>query len=217
MCALPALSQARMSDPTMWHQLMRPAAARRLVACQWGAGGLPPCSPSYLAGAPAQRLGIPGGPGMCSLKWALPGRREELFSGQNTCAKAPTPGSLGGLGMMAARQDAKVFIGGLSWETTGEGSVGPGPDHAPLRSLWTALQPRPRAGPRTLFPRTLPPINADEKLRRYFENYGTVQGEFAAQGCDGGICALAMGCCACDWRAHNSASRAFPELRTTTF
>lgn len=59
-----------------------------------------------------------------------------------------------------SKQEAKVFIGGLSWETTGELASAQGP-------RWHDHFVKQGANQDTVF--------ADEKLRRYFENYGAVQ------------------------------------------
>lgn len=76
-----------------------------------------------------------------------------------------------------SRQEGKVFIGGLSWETTG--------GHRPYIVHYACLIERiqnsglGRAGaiPLPSSP-SLPSRHADEKLKRYFENYGTVQVSF---------------------------------------
>lgn len=94
-----------------------------------------------------------------------------------------------------SRQDAKIFIGGLSWETTGER---PGARRESCTASWSAAGQAPEtpAWPGTWAAPGLPALQrsiipwdhffnyvwrinvslpADEKLRCYFENFGAVQ------------------------------------------
>ena len=88
-----------------------------------------------------------------------------------------------------SKQEGKVFIGGLSWETTGAHDAEPPPPSAvpsqpaqpaaalPPRHMLRRAPSSPRSATCTP-PCSLP--HADEKLRRYFENFGTVQEAFVS-------------------------------------